>query len=197
MPLPVVTDGYLCKVTGTSAGKTWQNVFCVVAGGSIAASLVAQYVAEAWGKTSSICAIQTTGTAYLSCEATQLDGVSASAFNNFGTANHQSGTRALTDTNPAANLVVKLSTSNRGRSYRGRMYLSGLATTDYASIPTAWGSTFLSTATTSFGNFLSNLLASATPLTLSVLSRKLGVATAVSSFSCEAPIGTQRLRLRD
>ena len=71
MALPVIPNVYRCAVRQSVAGQTAVNVFHVVDLTTPTATQVAEGVALAWGKTGSICSLQTT--------AVDLEGVDVGA----------------------------------------------------------------------------------------------------------------------
>jgi hypothetical protein len=128
-----------------------------------------------------------------SVDVIDLDGISASS--NFATGGGAKWTGGGTgDPIPQGASVIKLTTTLRGRSHRGRVYLPAVPEGDQAN-GVLTGSV-VATVQTAWVAFAAAMAADATtPLAFVVASYKLATQTAISTISAEGKMATQRRRM--
>jgi len=132
---------------------------------------------------------------------TDLSSVSAPAFSwQTGTSSNlpQSGGGSGTPVQNHTSLVISRRTANRGRSYRGRTYLSGLTEADLLNTNT-WASATLSGFLAIYLALIANVgFAGFTDVVVSRHNggspRVVGVTTPVTAYSADSRITTQRRR---
>jgi hypothetical protein len=196
MPLPIIAGIYRVAINQTIGDQPIANVLHVRAGGSPTAAQVGAAVALAWGKTGAFSAIQSTQLLYNTWHCTPLDGSSVGADGNFSLANKQAGANVSAPVPVNSCLVLTLETGFRGRSYRGRMYLAGVASSQVDSPAAHWAPGTLTAAVTEYGVFSAQLAAGSPSLTQVVASYMHATALDVTSVVARRDFGTQRKRTR-
>lgn len=189
-PLPVIADVYRCALewTDSDTSQTATNVMHFHQAGTnpaaLAAILDAHVTASMWG-------VQPQHAHIFQVNITPLDGGSITFPFATGSVAKWSGNDASTDYTPQVSNIIKLLTSKRGRSYRGRLFLpfvveatntqgqlSGAAVT---ALQAAWVA-FLAAMTAAGPNLV-------------VASYKLATADNVVAVLAEKWTATQRRRL--
>jgi hypothetical protein len=90
--------------------------------------------------------------------------------------------------------LVKLTTATRGRSERGRIFISACPTSDLINDGTAWDPAYLTVVNNAFIAMATALQALPSASDLVVASRKLGTSTNVTTIGAEAAPAYQRRR---
>ena len=121
---------------------------------------------------------------------TQLDGSSASITHPTSGGSKWAGATASGTSSPQVATLVKLTTAERGRSKRGRVFLP--FTAEGAQSDGVLEAAVKTAAQTAWTAFLGDMLADSFPLV--VASYKLAEATIVSDATVENLLATQRLR---
>ena len=120
-----------------------------------------------------------------------LDGTSLTSINATGAPAKWSGAQTSGDTILQVAALIKLQTSIRGRSYRGRLFLPLVS--ELATANGTLGGSVQTAMTTAWQTF--QAATGADGINLAVASYKLAVATEVSVVSCESVVATQRRRV--
>jgi hypothetical protein len=150
---------------------------------SLITAIDANVTAAMWQQTNTASAID-------SYTLTPLDGSSASVSHSTGSPAKFSGPQSGGDLVPQASVLVKLTTANRGRSARGRVFLPWPQEGVIAN--GAYNSTARSTQQTAWNTFLTAMTTA--NKNVEVASYKLAQNYAVTAALVEANAATQRLR---
>jgi hypothetical protein len=190
MPLPVIPNVFRCAFNWVhSTGQKAENVMHVqdLAGGHTAhdafLALDGTIPATVFGNCSS-------GASVTTITVTPLDGSTASS--TFTTTSPHWAGNTGGDMIPAAAQVVKLPTTLRGRSHRGRVFLPFIAETAQAN--GAADASVTATMTTQWNAWETALVAHSPSWSFVVASYKLATANAVGTILVEGELGTQRRR---
>jgi hypothetical protein len=189
--LPIIADVFRVAMNWTEpGGQTATNVmhFRDVAGGNTASDLMTALDAHV---TANMWLAVFTGAVVTDVAITPLDGTSATDHFQPATPSHWTGQNGA-DFVPAGSAILKLATTKRGRSHRGRVFLPFLP--ESSQTKGVLDSTQEAATTTNWTTFL-HALEGATPAwDWVVASYKLATADAVVVVSCEPMIATQRRR---
>lgn len=186
MPLPVIADTYRVALNWVHTnGQHAVNVMHFYRTSStavaVATALDANVASGMWLGVSS-------GAHVSSIEVTALDGASATYV--LGTSGAKWTGSATGDVLVPFSVVVKLSTGNRGRSNRGRVFLPLVGASNITA--GVWTTAGLATSQTAWNTFLTAMTTATTfPV---VASYKLASQRFVTSFLVEATLGVQRRR---
>jgi hypothetical protein len=189
VPLPIIADTYLANFKMVQGSSTIENVICVRSSVTVSTSDVMDHVQGAWFLSNSIADQQTDSAVYEQLSITPLDGSGlATVVDLTGETGGISG-EAVT---VAVCLVTTLRTAERGRSRRGRLYLSSGPIANLTDTGTRWDSSATNNMDTAMGHFTTDL--ESHNLTLEVLSRLHGDSLPVQSWRANSYLGTQRRR---
>ena len=192
--LPIIPDVYRCAIVQHYGVIEVVNVIHVQVPAGHSALAVAQDVGKAWGASTSVASVLNLAVALTQVECTPLDGASGVQIDPFSTSTNHAGTNGGAPFPPNIATCVALKTNLRGRSHRGRVYLTApptTATTDDIHWTASWKLTVLN-AMNAFNTALSSGI---TTPALGVASYKLAQFTAFDHFVVNPTIGTQRMRL--
>jgi hypothetical protein len=191
MGLPTIADTYRVAFNWScpTAGLTAENVMHFRKASSspvaIATMIDGRVTSSMWGVESDTCSVA-------SLDVTPLDGSGASYEFSTGSPAKWKGANAAAEFTPQAAAIVKLTTSLRGRSYRGRIFLP------WVSEPSAQNGRLISGALTplqaAWTAFVANIITDGGELV--VASYKLSTAQAVANAHCETFLATQRRRMQ-
>lgn len=126
MPLPVISDTFRCALTwhNVNTRRDAVNVMHVHSSTLTIANIFSEFdtnvTAAMWNQT-------VTDTVATQMTITPLDGVGTSVVFPITAAAKWKGAQASGNTIPQAAAILKITTANRGRSYRGRMFLPFVA----------------------------------------------------------------------
>jgi hypothetical protein len=190
MPLPEIPDVFRCTLNWYDANvpSPAANVIHIEMASAVPSDVMARLndnvSAAMWNycrDTSSI----------VSVDITPLDGVSATETFYTGSPAEWAGSGSTGDRIVQACALVKLTTSLRGRSYRGRVYLPWVVET--ATANGVLNSANVDDVTAGWTNFVTDMTSLGSPLI--VASYVHSASTIVQTAVCEAPLATQRKRL--
>jgi hypothetical protein len=194
-PLPVIPNGFLVtqRITSVPELHDMDNVFCVLCSASTSGPDIADAFADAYAATFD--AVRSSAMVLGTTSVLPLDGITPTGTfvtdKTGDTGGHNTGTPMPN----ACAFGITWQTAHRGKSYRGRSYIPGVSTDQVVDTKTrtltAGAQTVLQTAAAAF----TGSLAAQTPaLTLVVLSRKLGLATTVTTGRSNPGVVEQRRR---
>jgi hypothetical protein len=190
--LPVILNTFRCALNWThSSGQSATNVIHITdPTGLFDATAVEEAIEDAAG--TGMWAAVSSGAVVTDIAITPLDGVSATQhFTPSDEATFTGGSSG--DFVPAVSVLVKLSTSLRGRSHRGRVFLPFITEGNISN--GALSSTPQATMQTGWESFKSNLDSDPDgPFHLVVASYKLATTHVLSSINVEGMTATQRRR---
>lgn len=190
-PLPIIADVYRCTFNWveTAKGLLAANVMHFHAVGTTPAGLAAIIDAHVavgmWQFTVGSASVQT-------LEVTKLDGTSATYTFPTGSPAKWTGGQGVGDFIPQVAGLVKLNTTLRGRSFRGRVFLPFVAEAAQVSGTLTAGN--VTTAQAAWNNFLTAMSVATADLT--VASYHLSTDTLVLNALVESQTATQRRRQR-
>lgn len=189
--LPVINDVFRCALNWTDpTGQTATNVIHIRANFAdptptlVMGALDSSARADMWDSA-------TLSSAITDVAITPLDGVSATEHFTPATPAHWKGEQSG-DFIPQVAVVVKLTTGERGRSHRGRVFVPFTCETVAAN--GSLGSSVQAAMLTAWENFQGNLEAYTHPCQLDVASYKEANSLLVTGFFVEGVLGTQRRR---
>lgn len=190
--LPVITDVFRCALNWQeSGGQVATNVIHIKdESGAATASTIMTALDNAAAGGMWACVVPTAQVVDVGI--TPLDGTTATQHFTPPTPSHwtgQNGTQFV----PQVSAIVKLSTGDRGRSKRGRIFLPFIAESSIAN--GVLDSTQAAAMQTEWNDFQDDLGAGTPSCLLVVASYKLGTATtAIEPIQVEGILGTQRRR---
>ena len=187
-PLPIISDTYLCAISYQIGTVPFANVLCVSKPASNAA-LVGAAFENCWFATNSFNKLTSQTMTYKTIRTTPLDGTGLADIRDI-----TARTGGIVNTPVAANVcgIFTFRTGQRGRSYRGRMYLGAIQSVYLNTTGSQWTSAYITAANTAITAWQGALVTNG--LTHEVLSRHLGVATPVLQIVPRQYIGSQRDR---
>ena len=151
--------------------------------GPLITAIEAQVLANMWAET-------TTQATITQLTLTPLDGSSASVIHATAGGAKWAGTQTAGDTIPQAAAIVRLYTAQRGRSYRGRVYLPWVA--ESVAVNGGYNSLASAAQNTAWGTFIAGMQTSSHELV--VASYKNSSASIVIDHQVESMLATQRRR---
>ena len=155
---------------------------------------VAAQCARAWGTSGGPFAGMSDRVVGLEVQATDLNTPSSVGISDFGPASLKGGSESSPIVAPSVALIMSLKTSERGRAFRGRMYVPAITEAHVQADGARWGISdpfIIGLAT----NWLSSVEDGTHDTgTAMVVSRKHVLATPVSSVHIREQFGTQRRR---
>lgn len=186
--LPIISNVYRVALIWSSVeGGSAVNVMHFQRASSTAATVAntidANVSAGMWSA-------QTTDTKVVQINVTPLDGSSAT-YQLAVTGAKWAGTAGPTDVIPQGANIVKITTGQRGKSYRGRLFLPFVCESQSAN--GVIGSGAVTAGQTAWTAFLNAMSTATQPLV--VASYKLGTYTLASSVIYETKMATQRRRM--
>jgi hypothetical protein len=189
MPLPVIADTYRVALNWTNTQDTTHatNVIHIKKSGSSPAAIITQLEAAA---TADLWKMVSPGASVDNIVVTPLDGSSISVFHSTGKPAKWTGNGAAGDWIPQVSSLIKLTTSKRGRSYRGRIFLpfTSEGTVAYG----IFNSTYVGVCTTAWTTWLTAMTAAGfTPCVASYLH---STEETIVAIACEGTSATQRRR---
>lgn len=187
-PLPIIADAYRVTLNWvTASGANAVNVMHFLQSGTTAAAMAATVDAHV---TSSMWAVQETGTHVTRLDVIKLDGSSATASLTV-TGSKWAGTATAGDYIPQMAAVIKTQSLFRGRSKRGRVYTPFVA--ESQSTNGVLGGGAVAAGQAAWTAFLAAMIAAgAQPI---VASYKLASQVPITEYTFESVAGTQRRRM--
>lgn len=167
-PLPPAPQILRLQLLGTQTPAKWMNGFYIRMAGIAPPSGDLNTVAAAIGGfwTTRIAPQVHTG---ISLTTVNLIDLSSATANTGTDSTVRNGTRAVTTQLPAnAAMVVSFHIARRYRGGHPRIYLTGLASTDLASV-TTWSNTIITNVQTAFTNFMTDINLYAAPASVGAL----------------------------